>query len=151
MSRIYSSECEYLDIQWYGIDKEGNIAVFCTGTAGNLPEFVCESSERADKLTDYFEKLEKTTDSVLIFSKTEAAQKNAADFSDKGLYYFDADDGTDTEICTLHKYCTKHSCPQKALKYEQLPENIKEIISHNFMDIENFSLADTINVKHAYK
>ncbi len=72
-------------------------------------------------------------------------------FSDKGLYYFDADDGTKLGVCSFHEYYTKHSCPQKPLKYELLPERIREILKYNFMEIEDFSLANTIYVKHAYE
>ena len=54
-------------------------------------------------------------------------------------------------ICTFHEYYTKHSCPQNPLKYELLPKHIKEILKHNFMEIEDFSLVDTVYVKHAYE
>jgi len=66
MSRIHAGECEYVDMEWYGVDRQGNVAVFCSGGVGNLPEFVCENHERADELIDYFEMLEKMTSSVLV-------------------------------------------------------------------------------------
>ena len=40
MSRIEAGECEHMDMEWYGIDRQGNIAEFCSGGEGNLPEFV---------------------------------------------------------------------------------------------------------------
>lgn len=52
MSRIEAGECEHMDMEWYGIDRQGNIAVFCSGGEGNLPEFVCENVERADELME---------------------------------------------------------------------------------------------------
>ena len=116
-----------------------------------MPEFVCENHERADELIDYFEMLEKMTSSVLMFPQSKGAEQCARNFSDKGLYYFDANDGTKPGICTFHKYYTKQSCPQLPLKYEQLPEKIREIMKHNFMEIEDFLLAQTIQVNHAYK
>lgn len=151
MSRILIDECKHIDMEWYGVDRNGNIAVFCSGGAGNLPEFVCENRERADDLVDYFERLEKTTSSVLMFSQSRGAEQSARNFSDKGIYYFDADDGTQPEICTFHKYYTKQSYPQSPLKYERLPEKIRENLRHNFMEIEDFSLIQTIYVNHAYK
>lgn len=138
MSRIHAGECEHMDMEWYGVDRQGNVAVFCSGGVGNLPEFVCENHERADELIDYFEMLEKMTSSVLMFPQSKGAEQCARDFSDKGLYYFDASDGTKPGICTFHKYYTKQSCPQLPLKYEQLPEKIREILKHNFMEIEDF-------------
>lgn len=50
MSRISADECKHMDMEWYGVDRQGNIAVFCSGGEGNLPEFVCENEERADEL-----------------------------------------------------------------------------------------------------
>ena len=67
MSRIEAGECEHMDMEWYGIDRQGNIAVFCSGGEGNLPEFVCENVERADELMEYFDKFERITDSVVVF------------------------------------------------------------------------------------
>lgn len=71
MSRIHAGECEYMDMEWYGVDRQGNVAVFCSGGVGNLPEFVCENHERAYELIDYFEMLEKMTSSVLMFPKAK--------------------------------------------------------------------------------
>ena len=153
MSKICAGECEHMDMEWYGVDKKGHIAVFCRGGEGNLPEFVCENVERADELIEYFEQSEKITSSMLIFPQTKVgvAEQVARDFADKGLFYFDADDGTKLGISTFHEYYTKHSYPHKPLKYESLPKHIKEILKHNFMEIEDFSVVDTIYVKHAYE
>lgn len=151
MSRILADECEHMDAEWYGVDKKGNIAVFCSGGVGNLPEFVCESRERVDELLDFFEVLKKTTSSFLMFPQSKGAEQCARDFSDKGLYYFDADDGTRFEISTLQNYYTKQACPEVPLKFEQLPEKIKENLKQNFLDVEDFSLIQTIYVDHAYK
>lgn len=118
-----------------------------------MPEFVCESEERADELMESFEKIGKITSSILMFPQTKigCAERVAREFSDKGLYYFDADDGTRLGICTFHEYYTKHSYPKKPLKYELLPNHIREILKYNRMEIEDFSLVDTIYVKHAYE
>ena len=139
-------------MEWYGVDRQGNIAVFCSGGVGNLPEFICESEERTDELVERFNKIPKNTSSILIFPKTRMgmAEQVARDFSDKGLYYFDSDDGTKLEVTTLHKYYTKHSYPEKPLKYDLLPKHMRETLKYNFMEIEDFSLADTIYIKHAY-
>ena len=151
MSRIRADECEYLDMEWYGVDRKGNLAVFCSGGVGNLPEFVCESRERADALMDYFDMLENMTGSVLMSPQSKGAELCARGFSDKGLYYFDANDGTQPGICTFHEYYTKQSYPQSPLKFERLPESIRELLAHNCMEIEDFSLVQTIHVNHAYK
>ena len=150
MSRISADEWEYTDMEWYGVDRKGNIAVFCSAGEANLPEFVCENAERADKLIEYFHKMDKTTSCILLFPKTETegAKRTAKDFSEKGLYYFDANDGTQSGICTFQKYYTKHSYPQTAIKYELLPKHIREMLKHNFMEIEDFALVNTVHVTH---
>lgn len=144
MSRISEDEAFCMDMEWYGVDRQGNIAVFCSAGEGYLPEFICENVERANELMDYFETVQKNTSSVLLFKTTNRAEQVARDFSDKGLYYFDSDDGTKFGICTLHEYYTKHAYPKKPLKYEVLPEHIKESLKHNFMEIEDFSLDNKI-------
>ena len=65
MSRIEAGECEHMDMEWYGIDRQGNIAVFCSGGEGNLPEFVCENVERADEWNTLISLKESRT--VLLF------------------------------------------------------------------------------------
>ena len=109
MARIDRSECFCMDMEWYGVDRNGNIAVFCSAGEGYLPEFVCEDAERTDELMEYFDTIEKITDSSLFFKSIERAEQVAREFSDKGLYYFDSDDGTRFGIATLHEYYTKRS------------------------------------------
>lgn len=41
MSTICAEECFALDMEWYGVDRQGHIAVFCSAGEGNLPKFVC--------------------------------------------------------------------------------------------------------------
>ena len=151
MARITAGECFSMDMEWYGVDKKGNIAVFCSAGEGYLPEFVCEDEERADELIEYFEILGKTTGSTLLFKGIERHEQVARDFSDKGLFYFDSDDGTRYGISTLHEYYTKLSSPLKPLKYSLLPEHIRDLLKHNVMEIEDFSSLDRVDVKHAYE
>lgn len=35
MSRIHAGECEHMDMEWYGVDRQGNVAVLCSGGVGN--------------------------------------------------------------------------------------------------------------------
>ena len=103
---------------WNGmvLIKKGNIAVFCSGGEGNLPEFVCESEERADELIEYFDRIKKTTSSMLMFPQTKVgrAEQVARDFSDKGLYY---------KQCLLNK-----------LPYYETANN-REKVLHSFLSM----------------
>ena len=46
-----------MDIEWYGVDRKGKIAVFCSAGIANIPEFVCADKERQERLIALFEKL----------------------------------------------------------------------------------------------
>ena len=89
--------------------------------------------------------------STHLFKGNEHSEKIARDFSDKGLYYFDSDDGTRYGVSTLHEYYTKLSMPLRPLKYSALPEHIRKMLKDNIMEIEDFSSMDKVFVKHAYK
>lgn len=153
MSRIDRNECSFMDMEWFGVDRAGNIAVFCSAGVGNLPEFVCADKERANALIEYFETAEKISDTILLnkMNMTERFQWVAHDFSDRGLYYFDSDDNTEFGVCRLHEYYTKISIPQNPIKFCSLPEHIQKIMENNLLEIDDFSLINTINVKHAYE
>ena len=140
----------FMDIEWYGVDKNGNIAVFCNAGKANVPEFVCENRERAEEIAEYFEMRERTTNSILYFHSIESAEQIAKDFSDKGLFYFDANDGTQFGVATLHTYYTKLSTPLKPLKYNTLPERIRRLLKNNYMEVEDFSSMNEIHIMHAY-
>ena len=140
MSRIEEWECFTLDVEWYAVDRSGNIAVLLSAGSGNLPEFVCADCERTDSLTAFFEAYPKGTESVLHFHSTEQGDQVATEFSDKGLYYFDA---------LLQTHYTKHSSPRIPLKFDTLPPHIKLLLQSNMLD-EDFSSTDIIRVEHAY-
>lgn len=144
MTRITALECEYQDIEWYGIDAQGNIAVFCSGGTGNIPEFVCVSQEITDELIAFFRQMEPNTTSIIMSGLTPAVAQCARNFSDKGLYYFDANDGD------CHPYYLKQSSPNRPLCLEQLPDHIKGLLSCHRLNIESFALVNTIAVPHAY-
>lgn len=151
MGRIASEECFCMDMEWFGVDKCGNIAVFCSAGCGYLPEFVCEDEERAVALIEFFEQMQAFTKSVLHFDLRERFKEVAKEFSDKGLFYFDSDDCTRPGISTLHEYYTKVSSPVQALKVTDLPENVQEMLKNNLMEIEDFSATDRVHVTHAYE
>lgn len=150
MTRISAGECSCMDMEWYGVDRRGQIAVFCSAGVGKLPEFVCENVERADELIEYFDTLEKKGESRLYFHSIPRAEQVAQEFSDKGLYYFDSNDGSRYGISSLHEYYTKLSEPTEPLYFDCLPDDIKALLGENIIDVEDFSLADTIRVIHAY-
>lgn len=110
-----------------------------------------EHQPTIDNKMEDFDTAEKITDSALFFKSIEQAEQVARGFSDKGLYYFDSDDGTRFGVAMLHEYYTKRSAPLRPLEYEKLPEHIKDLLGHNHMDVEDFSAIHILHVKHAYE
>lgn len=151
MSRIDSIECQFTDIEWYGVDDQGNIAVFLSAGVANVPEFVCESRERTESLEEYFDQAEPIGGSELCMELTDQANSLARELSAKGLFYFDADDGTQAGMCNAQRYYTKHAQPERPLKYMVLPNHVQKMLKHNRMNINDFATVDVIHVEHAYK
>ena len=151
MSRITKGECSCMDMEWYGVDQQGNIAVFCSAGEGNLPEFICENVERADMLMELFDKMRCTSGCIVCFDMSEGAKQVAVEFAQKGLFYFDADDFTRKGVCTLHSCYTKASYPITPLKINDLSIELQELLKFNVIEIIDFSAVDIIHVKHAYE
>jgi len=150
MPRITETECSYLDVEWYGVDQRGQIAVFCSGGAGDLPEFVCEDAERTDQLAEYFGGISAVSECRLLHEKGEQARQVAQEFSEKGLFYFDADDQSDPRMANLQPFYTKVSVPLRPLAFDELPEQVKALLRYNLLEVNDFSQVDVITVKHAY-
>lgn len=149
--RITETELCTLDIEWYGIDSRGNIAVFCSGGAANVPEFVCESMERVDFLIEFFNALPKISECEVLF---EPSKKNplpgqvAEDFAGKGLFYYDSDDmtGKAKNTAVFRKYYTQNAYPLLPLTLDVLPRDIREILENQRLDVEDFSRAERVEV-----
>lgn len=155
MSRYEEWELSTLDIEWYGVDKRGQIAVFCSGGEGNIPEFVCADRERVDLLIDFFDGLSVISECEICFvppRKNPLPKQIAKEYARKGLYYFDASDHSRSaeNICVYHKYYTKTAYPFTPLKMDDLPADIKAALDKNRMEVADFSAAVRIYVDHAY-
>lgn len=149
--RITETELCTLDIEWYGVDRRGNIAVFCSGGAANVPEFVCESMERVDMLIDFFDKFPRKSECMILFEpskKNPLPRQVAESFAGKGLFYYDSDDmmGKAKNVAVCQKYYTQNAYPLSPLKLDELPRAIREILEKQRLDVEDFSRAECIEV-----
>lgn len=84
MARIDRSECFCMDMEWYGVDRNGNIAVFCSAGEGYLPEFVCEDAERAEELMEYFDTVEKSQTAHCSSNQSNGQSRSQGNFLTKG-------------------------------------------------------------------
>jgi len=151
MSRMDALECQYTDVEWYGIDRKGNIAVFLSAGTGNVPEFVCESKERAEALNAFFDSAPLICNAIVCQERSEGTVKLAQELAGKGMYYFDSDDGTKAGHCNGQRYYTKCAYPEKMLKYVELPEHIRDMLKPNWLTIDDFANVDKVFVEHAYE
>lgn len=155
MSRYEEWELSTLDIEWYGVDKRGQIAVFCSGGEGNIPEFVCADRERVDFLIDFFGGLPTVSECEICFvppPKNPLPVQVAEEFAGRGLYYFDANDQSRSaeNISVDREYYTKAAYPKTPLTVDGLPPDIREMLESNRLQVADFSAAERVYIEHAY-
>lgn len=155
MIRIKDEELCTIDVEWYGIDKKGNVAVFCSAGEANVPEFVCVDKKRYEELVYLFDKLPVVSDTLICFKpckKNHLHIEVAETYSNKGIYYYDADDNSKSKknICVCQEYYTINSKPLSPIKYSDLPIKIQELLKDNFLDIDDFENEPVIKIKNAY-
>ena len=155
MSRIEFDKLSILDVEWYGIDRKGNVAVFCSAGEANVSEFVCANKERYEQLVELFEMLPSISEVQFCFEcsiQNNIHLQVAKKFSEKGLFYYDSDDHSKSKdnICVLQSYYTISSKPTKALKFTDLPMQIQELLKDNYLPIDDFRTSNMIEVKNAY-
>lgn len=145
----------YCEKSWYGVDKKGRIIEFF-GVI--IPEFVCVSKENTEILEDFFETEVIGLTDYIVGNKRKLLNKNGRlekqrkgkiikDNSyfliDKGIYFFNEFDRK-----KVYKYI-KELIPLNPLLITDLPQNIQEILSNNFLDID-VDEVKVIIIKDAY-
>ena len=155
MSRITFEELFTIDVEWYGIDRVGNIAVFCSAGKANVPEFVCADKERYALLIDLVQALPPISNVQFYFecsTKNSLPLQVAKEFSEKGLFYYDSDDHSKAKdnISVLQSYYTKSSAPVKPLLYKDLPKQLQELLKDHFLPVDNFETNSMIEIDNAY-
>ena len=154
MSKIKLTELPLITIEWFAIDRQGNIAVFIDGGTAFVPKYVFENKERNEQLLTLFDSLPKIND--------EPDYKDyIRDWLEKGLYVYDAD----YEPRILSETYDLQAKPHKPLNYRLLPKEIRELLGEIdidgficrtrdrswFGDIESFEYTPQITVHNEYK
>lgn len=156
MSRIESEELSCMDAEWYAVDQKGNIAVFCSAGVANVPEFVCSDFEKYELLIEAFGKMPTISETIICFKECEkytypVSQVTVSEgFSGKGLYYFDSDDNTKSElnIAVLQEYYTLQSKPAYPLKYDDLPIELRDMLKDNFLSVNDFDKVKIVEIEN---
>ena len=139
--RITNIDLQCEDIMWFAIDKNGYILEFTSGGIGKVPEFVCADRKVNELLEDFFMNVlpESTSEQLIITYEDNDLVNDAIMLSQKGIYCFDANGDSYYKICS----------PKASLRIDNLPEDIRNILSKRYIDIDVFS-TDIVNVEHAY-
>lgn len=146
--RITEIDLQCEDIMWFAVDNQNHIFVCTSGGCGNVPEFVCRSRENVDYLLGYFFTVLKdfTQEKILTeYTEMNSLIKDYITLSRKGIYCFD--------VCMdERKYdqYVKLCEPVKPLTYDELPREIKNILSGSRVDID-VAKEKMISVEHAYE
>jgi len=145
------NEQESLDLQWHLVDTEGNIA-FCLSAGGKLPSSVASSIEDNELLVRYFESLPEITQGRMSphLRKYALVQPNMTEFppdsvdavlSSRGLFGYDKTVSGNMGHPQYHLTVI----PGIPLKVDQLPNNIREMLSrtrlnYRFMETYEFNV-----------
>ncbi len=137
-------QCE--DIMWFGIDINGVVFECTSAGIGCVPSFVCESRETTEMLEGFFltEPGSTTQATVLLPQDGNPLFYEVRTLSEKGIVCFDAAVGDDRP----DEY-KKIAVPFSPVKFGDLPENIKDIMSHHRLDVDVIS-QEYIKVPHAF-
>ncbi len=127
---------ETLDVDWFAIDRYGNVAHFASA-GGRLPESICESREDNETLITFFRSLPVTNSDLFLNDRIikekglltkEAEERYLKDFifmSQRGLYSFDKKalgQFLDTDFQLIAK-------PLNPLNFNSLPVNVQNLVS----------------------
>ena len=142
-----------LDVEWYGLDALGQVAVFCSGGTGIVPDFVCADQEKQERLVELSDELPANSETVLHFvpsKKNPLPVRVAQGFSGKGFFYYDADDGSRSmeNICVLQSYYTLRSAPTDPIHVSELPAAMQALLREQILPVLDFSQQSVIRVEH---
>ncbi|MCA6940217.1 hypothetical protein QWJ20_14825 [Pectobacterium sp. S5] len=126
MTEMDNEFLEY-DLDWFLSSQEGYLAHFATAGQGPVPERIKASAENYNFILDYIYTLESLSEVSVIksnipsFSNEQQRSRYLRSFvemSSKGLFSYDYEQGEYRLIST----------PQKPLRYESLPNEVKSAI-----------------------
>lgn len=162
MTAFDEDEQLYSDLDWYAIDRDGNIGQFSTAGHRLLPVSFASNKEMTEKLSNYFESLSFGERDFFIcpsLKNNSLALKNmfnlsfeAKQMSDiskhfgkrmasRGLFSYDSN----TMWNPKYKSYFRFAIPKQELKIDHLPHEIKAILENFRLSQISFAEADLIS------
>lgn len=130
--RISNADLEYSNVVWFARDPFGNV-IAAQSIESDVPEFVKCDEEKAMRICN----------ELFSFSAVDRDGKNLIDeekaSAGQGLYCYSVSDPYDSiyEVTAV---------PQNPVKYENMPEHIKELLKDNIVDF-NAGLTSRFTVR----
>jgi hypothetical protein len=134
MSRITINELGLIDIEWFAIDRQGNVAAFWSTGDAYVPKFVFENKERNDKLAELF-------DLLPIGYRGKGVVFPVEETLARGLFLYDAEH----EVNKFSENYELAGTPGKPIKYDELSDEIKGL-----MGLSELTYADNTNRQGCY-
>lgn len=154
MSRIKINELATMDLEWFAIDRQGNVAAFWSAGDAFVPKFVFEDKERTEKLAELFELLP-------IGSRGKGVGFPVKETIERGLFLYEA-------VHEPKNFSGNYELvgsPSNPIKYDDLPDEIKGLMGLSelvtidksnrqgcyFGDIEDFRDSKQIRVPNEFE
>lgn len=135
------------DLDWFGVDRSGQVAHFASGGCGHIPSVVISDNQARLRVLQYFTTSDPVTNSIRVMSTIGKRLAFGVDgffssydnMSRRGLFSFSAQDNGFFPI--VYVVATKPAMP---LHVSSLPDQIASLISENVITA-NFSSITAIN------
>lgn len=125
MSQFGQASLPYMNLVWFGVDKEDNILAFFTLGDGNVPEFVTAGFEETERLYNYFYAGTQPSEYPIFSFRNRHSREHLAK---QGLYIYEINGETPEEYRRIHE-------PATPLKLGDLPEEIRVLMLSHRLDL----------------
>lgn len=143
MSRLaFRVNVRALDIAWFGVDREGNLARFTSGMTGLVPESIACCESDWGMVGEYVDNLNEQTGAQLEWDPTNGlgSVEDWLECARKGVFVYDgflAGSGD--------RVYRRVAVPNRPINIGNLPTLIAETIAKTAIEVESFGRAEEIS------
>jgi hypothetical protein len=128
------------DIDWFAIDRNGEVAHFTTGVFGILPMFDDVLESQLDQIADFFFEKEKNGEAIISPGALEDVTLPHHDHNAQSMYLKDYQEMAEKG---LYSYAWRDSCNlYKLICYPTSPLNLRHIPSSILKTLGMFTFSD---------
>jgi hypothetical protein len=128
--------CPGPDLDWFAVDKRGNVAAFCNAGFASVPLSVFSSYTLYIRTVDAIALLQKTGDALWSWSRP-TIHETWDEWSQRGLFGYDWNHCTGQPGTLLpYRFMTRPSVP---ISIDSMPRDIADYIASTRLPVEDFS------------